>query len=143
MNYTEIMQLKEYGLTIEQVKRLATYKKGKLVSITQGSNTINVQIPGNAKALMGLSLIFSEPFDDIDTQAQLNLKLNNDTVLDTMDLTQFYVTANGLQPNGYVECFRTMQGADVLELVVQSQEAFTCVFMFHYVGNSSQNWLQI
>lgn len=141
MNAAEIRQLQDYGLTIDQVRKLGTYKKGKLASIVVGTQTVNVQIPGNAKALMGMSISVDDT-SNLAAIISVTVKLNNDVIIDNVDLLQFWLDYNGLQPNGYMECFRTMQGADVLELTVTSTSASATInFMFHYVGNANANWM--
>lgn len=132
MHIAEILMLEKLGMDSNQIRSLGKSVKGQGVLAIVGTVDIDIQIPGSAKVFLGFSVV--SPSDNNNTRVQFTIKLNNETILDKTDLAMVSPDDRSLQPLGYCELTRRMEGKDVMTLTITSKDALQLQTAFYYLS---------
>jgi len=87
---------------------------GNYFNIPVGASTQNIQVPGNAREIIG----FFASFDDATTAGfniSVTISLNNESIYDAVDLQAFSVKTLMFEP-GYLPVRKAVQGTDKLQI---------------------------
>ena len=110
MTYNIIRALRAMGMTEKSIYNATTNYQGYSFNVTNGLNSQNLQVPGTAVALLGIVVNVTQGAND----DYFSLKLNNETIIETMATYDASRSSNMITSNGFIPCFRRMNGKDTL-----------------------------
>lgn len=118
MTHQENAALRDVGLSAVQVARSKKALKGFSVNSSAGTTvTASIPLPGTAKYLLGIKTVNRTTASS--TLNSFDAVLNNEKIIDNIScgFTETTYGANG-NNEGYLECFRSLTGKDVLNINV-------------------------
>ena len=129
----EMKALKMLGMSPEEIMTCGKCLKGyPFTSNANASLDIQINIPGNARVLLGFAVVDTIDNDFVNQQYTLNL--NNELIVDRVDLAFCTPNQRSLQPFGYVECMRRLTGKDSLVFSVQAIASRTSQLTIYYLN---------
>ena len=123
-----------YGAKLSTVRRLVSKQKkikGYRFTVPTGNSTQTLQLPGEAKLLLGLKL-YNENTTSPVVDFTLSMLVNNEKIVDTVHTAQFDANPiNSNQQQEYLAINRPLAGQDTINVEFTNNDANATVTVLH------------
>jgi len=123
-----------YGAKLSTVRRLVSKQKkikGYRFTVPTGNSTQTLQLPGEAKLLLGLKL-YNENTTSPVVDFTLSMLVNNEKIVDTVHTAQFDANpTNSNQQQEYLAINRPLAGQDTINVEFTNNDANATVTVLH------------
>ena len=123
-----------YGAKLSTVRRLVSKQKkikGYRFTVPTGNSTQTLQLPGEAKLLLGLKL-YNENTTAPVVDFTLSMLVNNEKIVDTVHTAQFDANpTNSNQQQEYLAINRPLAGQDTINVEFTNNDANATVTVLH------------
>lgn len=124
----------QYGAKLSTVRRLVSKQKkikGYRFTLPTGNSAQTLQLPGEAKLLLGLKLYMENPNAPA-VDIVLSMLVNNEKLIDTVHTAQFDSNpTNSNQQAEYLAINRPLAGQDTINVEFTNNDALANVVVLH------------